>query len=112
MVLLLNPVSNEHPSCPSEEADFCPLVLILFYFIFFGHYPELMAIGEGGNVDRPVILNSFPFTLRWLFLIKIRGVYTSLVMPHKPIPILLSFINKALKALPSQGISHMGLQLP
>lgn len=71
-----------------------------------------MAIGEGGNVDRPVILNSFPFTLRWLFLIKIRGVYTSLVMPHKPIPILLSFINKALKALPSQGISHMGLKLP
>lgn len=110
MVLLLNPVSNEHPSCPSEEADFCPLVLIFFFF--FGHYPELMAIGEGGNVDRPVILNSFPFTLRWLFLIKIRGVYTSLVMPHKPIPILLSFINKALKALPSQGISHMGLQLP
>lgn len=28
VVLLLNPVSNGHPSCPSEEANFCPLVLI------------------------------------------------------------------------------------
>lgn len=40
VVLLLNPVSNEHPSCPSEEADFCPLVLIIIIIFFFWSLPR------------------------------------------------------------------------
>ncbi len=44
-------ISKAGPSHPMEETQFCHLYL---WFHSFSHYPKLMTIGQGWNVDRLV----------------------------------------------------------
>ena len=46
-----HPISKAEPSHPAKEAHFCCSYAWSFSF---GHYPDLMAIGEGWDVDWPV----------------------------------------------------------
>ncbi len=43
-----HPISKGEPSSPTEETHFGRLPPQSH---FFGHYPKLMTIGSGGNVD-------------------------------------------------------------
>ncbi|KAL3970244.1 alcohol-forming fatty acyl-CoA reductase [Sarotherodon galilaeus] len=49
-----HPISKGEASHPSEEAHFCRLYP---RSRSFGHYPQLVAIGEGRDVDRPLPLH-------------------------------------------------------